>query len=179
MVHLGLDYIPTWHCVLIAVGFDPWHPKYTYGYLKQWYNPKPSFIRLMLAILLGTQHAWYGRGSISNIFATCAFWAILCLFYCPLPHHTTNMANVPSFVVVYWLYAYMEGFGCRNYVQNPSFDVVAAYFWMVLLGMKIRYAGRNAMFAHVLEARIRLYKGSSLMGMGWMTGWYFGTPCWL
>ena len=61
-----------------------------YDYLNQWYNPKPSWIRLMPSFSTGTQHTWYGCSSISNVFAICAFWAILCLFYCSPPHHTTS-----------------------------------------------------------------------------------------
>ena len=113
MVHHGLDYTCTWHLknlrVLIAVDSDPWHPKYMYGYLKQWYNPNLYELGWCLAFLFGTQHTWYGCGIISNIFAMCAFWAILCQFYCSPPHHTTNMANVPSIVSVSWSYTNMEG----------------------------------------------------------------------
>ena len=78
------------------MGFDLWHPKYMYGYLKQWYNPKLLWVGLIPSYFI-----WDS--------AYLAFWAILCLFYCSLPHHTTKMANVPSIVGVFWPYAYMEG----------------------------------------------------------------------
>ena len=67
--------------------------------------------------------------------------------YCSSPHHSTNMANVPRNVGVFWpSYAYMEGIWVLKPWSNSFFDVVAAYFWMALLGMEIWHVGRNAMF---------------------------------
>ena len=160
MVHHGLDYTHTWHLLREIVcfkrgGFWPvTHPNYMYDYLKQWWNQETLWIRLILAILFGTQHTWYGRGIISNNFATCAFWAILCLFYCSPPHYTTNMANVPSIVGVFWPYAYMEGIWVLKPWSNSFFWCCGSLFL-------------NGTFGHgnmtcwpkcnvcVLEARIR------------------------
>ena len=81
-----------------------------------------------LAVLFGTQHTWYGHCSISNIFATCAFRAILCLFYCSRPHHTTNMATVPRIVGVFWPYTYMEGIWVFKPWLNPFFWCCGSLF---------------------------------------------------
>ena len=186
MVHHSLDYTRTWHleilCVLIEVGFDPWHPRYMYATLNNDIIQNLYELGWCLAVLFGTQHTWYGRSSISNIFATCAFWAILCLFYCSPPHHTTNMATVPSIVGVFWPYTYMEGIWVFKPWFNPFFWCCGSLFL-------------NGTFGHgnmtcwpkcnvcVLEARIRnvwgiMTLGSSPIGIGWMTGWYLGAPYW-
>ena len=156
MVHHGLDYTHTWHLLREIVcfkrgGFWPViHPNYMYDYLKQWWNQETLWIRLILAILFGTQHTWYGRGIISNNFATCAFWAILCLFYFSLPT-TPPIWQMFQVLLMYfggvsWPYAYKEGIWGYKPWYNSSFNVVAAYFWMVLLGMGIWHVSQNAMF---------------------------------
>ena len=88
-----------------------------------------------LAILFGTQHTWYGGGSISNIFAMGAFWAILYLFYCSL-----------QVLLVYFDHMHiLKVSWCSNYGPIPCFDVVAAYLWKILhLGMEIWHVGQNA-----------------------------------
>ena len=72
--------------------------------------------------------------------------------------------------------------GCSNHGSIPFFDVVAAYFWMICLGIW-KYDMLDKCNVFVLEARIRSVWGIttlslSPMGMGWMTWWYFGAPCW-
>ena len=81
-----------------------------------------------LAILFGTQHTWYGRCSISDIFAVCAFLAILCLFYCSPSHYTTNMANDSCIVVVFWPYAYIEGIWVLKPWSNSFFWCCGSLF---------------------------------------------------
>ena len=101
-----------------------------YGYLKQWYNPKPLWIRLM-----PTMHTWYGHGSIS-IFLQYVhfrlFYVSILLFPTPLPH--TNMANFPSIVGVFDHTHIWKVSGCSNHGPTT--------FWfcgslMILLGMEI------------------------------------------
>ena len=146
MVHQGLDYTCTWHleklCILIEVGFDP-----MYGYLKQWYyNPKLYELGWCLAILFGMQQTWYGHSGISNSFAMCAFWAILCLFYFFLPI-TPPIWQMFQVLLVYFDYMHIwKVSGCSNRGPMPFFDVVAAYFLLVLLGMEIWHVGQNPMF---------------------------------
>ena len=86
------------------------------------------------------EHTLHGRGSITNIFAMCAFWAILCLFYYSLPHHTTNnMANVPSIVGVFWPYTYMVGIWVFKPWSNSFLWCCGSLFlkWYTLLGMDL------------------------------------------
>ena len=71
--------------------------------------------------------------------------------------------------------------GCSNHGTITFFDVVAAYFWMLLLGMGICYVGQKAMFVFwgqeygsmVVWGIMTL--GSSPIGRRWMTGWYLCT----
>ena len=122
MVHHGLDYTHTWHLLREIVcfkrgGFWPvTHPNYMYDYLKQWWNQETLWIRLILAILFGTQHTWYGRGIISNNFATCAFWAILCLFYCS-PPPTRSIWQMFQILLVYYDHMHVwKVSGCWNQI---------------------------------------------------------------
>ena len=68
------------------------------------------------------------HGSISNIFATCAFLAILCLFYCSPPHYTINLANDSSIDGLFWPYAYMEGIWVLKPWSNSFFWCCGSLF---------------------------------------------------
>ena len=108
-----------------------WSPKAMINIIQNLYE-----LGWCLAILSGTQHTWYGGGSISNIFEMGAFWAILYLFYCSL-----------QVLLVYFDHMHiLKVSWCSNYGPIPCFDVVAAYFQMILLGIEIWHVGQNAMF---------------------------------
>ena len=117
---------------------------------------------------------WYRHGSISNVFATCAFLVILCLFYCSPPHHTTNMANVSSIVDVFWPYVYKEGIWVFKLFLMLWLPISECYFWaweyVMLAKMQcLCSGGKNKVVWGIMIL------GSSPMGMRWMTGWYLCT----
>ena len=152
MVHHGLDYTRTWHlkklCVLIAVGFDLWHPNNMYDYLKKWYDSKLLWVRLMPSYFSwdSAYLVWAWRCSISNILQ----WVHVRLFYVYsiIPHTTTPpIWQMFQVLLVYFDHMHIwKVTGCSNHGPIPFFDVVAAYFWMVLLGMEIWHVGQYAMF---------------------------------
>ena len=151
MVHHSLDYTRTWHlkklCVLIAEGFDPWHPKYMYGYLKQWYNPKPLCIRLMPSYFIWDS-AYLVLGAVaSQMFLQRVHFGLFYV-YSVVPRPTTPpIWQISQVLLVYFDHMHIwKVFGCWNHGPIPFFDVVAAYFWMVLLGMEIWHVGQNVMF---------------------------------
>ena len=97
------------------------------------------------------------RSSISYIFATCAFWAILCLFYCSPPHTPPPIWQMFQVLLVYFDHTHIwKVSGCSNHGPISFFDVVAAYFWMVLLGMEIWNVGQNAMFVFWRQNRVSM-----------------------
>ena len=108
MVHHGLDYTCTWHlkklCVLIAVDSDPWNPKHMYGYLKQWYNPKPLWVRLMPSYFIGNSAylvwAQYHLKYFCNVCILGYFMSIL--LFPTTPHH--QYGEYPSSVGIFWPY---------------------------------------------------------------------------
>ena len=147
MVHHSLDYTHTWHlenlCVLIAVVFDPWHPKYMYGYLKQWYNPKALWIRLMSSnfTLDSAYLVWAVKSQIS--LQPVHFWlfCVYSIFFLPI---TPPMWQMFQVLLVYFDHTHIwKVSGCSNHG--------AITFWccgslMILLGMEIWHVGQNAMF---------------------------------
>ena len=106
----------------------------------------------------------------ASIFAMCVFLANLCLFYCSPPHHTTNMANVPStFDVFYHMHVWKVS-GCSNHCPTA----------FLLLGNMTCWPKCNVC---VLEASIWYLRrivtlGSSHMGMGWKPRVYCGALYW-
>ena len=128
-----------------------------------------------------------GMGAVASqiflIFATCAFWAMFCLFYCSPPHYTTNMADVSSIVGLCMLAICVYGryLGVQTMVQflflmlwQPVSDwYFCAWKYDMLAKMQcLCSGGKNKVNMRIMTL------GSFPMGMRWMTGWYFGAPCW-
>ena len=151
VLHHSLDYTRTWHleklCVLIVVDFDPWHSKYMYSYLKQWYNPKPLWIRLIPSYFIWDSAylvwAWLHLQYFCNVCILGHYMSIL-LFPAPPNHQYGKCSKYWWCILTICIYG--RYLGVETVVQFFFVAVVAAYFWMALLGMEIWHVGQNAMF---------------------------------
>jgi hypothetical protein len=134
----------------------------------------------MPSYFIWDQPTWYGCGTISNTFATCVFWAIICLYYCSPPHHPPILADIAIIIGVFCSYEYIEGIWVFKLWTNSIFWCCVSLFL-------------NATFGHgnmncwpkcnvcVLEAKIwylwgNMTLGPPPMGIYWMGEWFFGVP---
>ena len=69
-------------------GFDLWHPKYMYGYLKEWYNPKPLWIRLMPSYFIwDSAYLVWAQLHLKYFCNVCMLGHFMSILFFPAPPH--------------------------------------------------------------------------------------------
>ncbi|OEU12866.1 hypothetical protein FRACYDRAFT_244139 [Fragilariopsis cylindrus CCMP1102] len=151
---------------------------------RTWENGPFGGNELSQTLLFGTQHTWYGRSIILTMFAMCAFWAVLCIFYCSPTHPTTHKHGkcLKYCWRVLTICIYERYLGVQTMVQFLFLllwqPISEWHFWAWKYDMLAKMQCLCSGGKNKVSMRESMILGSSPTGMGWMTGWYFGAPYW-